>query len=88
MTMREVTQGIPPPPKKKADVETGFLTSPPLLQALIVPVYTHDISPNYREAGQRYHTPRIAEHRGGKRNRELIFDTPSLAVESNPKQNK
>lgn len=32
-------------------------------KALVVPVYTHDISPNYREARPRYHTPRMTDHK-------------------------
>lgn len=65
-------------------MQARFLTLFLLLQALIVPVYTHDISPNYREA-----RPEIShlensrtQKRGKKSTQVLIFDTPSLAVES------
>lgn len=79
--------GEPVKEKKRAGAETAFLTFwLLLLQALVVAVYTHDISPNYRETRPRYHTPKTTERVGRESTRELIFDTPSLAVKSREKE--
>lgn len=52
-------------------MDAGLLFSSLLLQTLVIPVYTHDISPNYREAVPRYHTE-MAERKKAPGSKFLI----------------